>query len=127
MRILGIDPGTAITGYGIVDEVEGELVPVTYGVIRTDSKMDMPYRLQVIFQELSDLLEEYKPFTAGVEEVFFGRNATTAITVGQARGVVFVVFGKCRHSYWRVFSPCCQIRYYRLWQCRQSPNAANGA
>lgn len=90
MRILGIDPGTAITGYGIVDEVNGNLVPVAYGVIRTSSKMEMPKRLQVLHQELTQLLEDFKPDTAGVEELFFGRNATTAITVGQARGVVLL-------------------------------------
>ena len=90
MRILGLDPGTATTGYGIVDAEDGEFTAVTYGVIKTPAKMPMPQRLQIIHQELQQLLEEYKPDTVGIEEVFFGRNVTTAITVGQARGVLLL-------------------------------------
>jgi crossover junction endodeoxyribonuclease RuvC len=91
MRILGLDPGTATTGYGIVDVEEGgEFTAVTYGVIKTPAKMPMPQRLQIIHQELQQLLAEYKPDTAGIEEVFFGRNVSTAITVGQARGVLLL-------------------------------------
>lgn len=90
MRIIGLDPGTATTGYGIIDAVEDRLIPVTYGVIKTSPKLDMPQRLQQIYQELGDLIREYQPETAGVEELFFGRNVTTAITVGQARGVLLL-------------------------------------
>lgn len=90
MRIIGLDPGTATTGYGIVDAEDGELTAVTYGTITTPANMQMPYRLQLIQQELQDLLTEYQPDTAGIEEVFFGRNVTTAITVGQARGVLLL-------------------------------------
>ncbi len=90
MRIIGLDPGTATTGYGIVDAEDGELTAVTYGTITTPANMDMPYRLQMIQQELQDLLDKYQPDTAGIEEVFFGRNVTTAITVGQARGVLML-------------------------------------
>ncbi len=90
MRILGLDPGTATTGYGIVDAEDGELTAVTYGTITTPAKMEMPYRLQMIQQELQQLLDEFQPDTAGIEEVFFGRNVTTAITVGQARGVLML-------------------------------------
>ncbi|MCP4361836.1 MAG: crossover junction endodeoxyribonuclease RuvC [Chloroflexi bacterium] len=90
MRILGLDPGTATTGYGIIDEDEGQLTAVTYGTITTSPKQEMPQRLQTIQQELKQLLQEYQPDTAGIEEVFFGRNVTTAITVGQARGVLIL-------------------------------------
>ena len=90
MRILGLDPGTATTGYGIVDVEEGEFTAVTYGVIKTPAKMPMPQRLQIIQQELQQLLDDYQPDSVGVEEVFFGRNVTTAITVGQARGVLLL-------------------------------------
>ncbi|HID54676.1 MAG TPA: crossover junction endodeoxyribonuclease RuvC, partial [Anaerolineae bacterium] len=82
MRVLGLDPGTATTGYGIVDAEDGELTAVTYGAITTPAKMAMPYRLQMIQQELQQLIDEFQPDTAGIEEVFFGRNVTTAITVG---------------------------------------------
>lgn len=90
MRILGLDPGTATTGYGIVDAEDGRLTAVTYGTITTPAKMEMPYRLQMIQQELQQLIDEFQPDTAGIEEVFFGRNVTTAITVGQARGVLML-------------------------------------
>jgi len=90
MRILGLDPGTATTGYGIIDVEDGDFTLVTYGVIKTSPKMAMPNRLQVIEQALQALLDKYQPESAGIEEVFFGRNVTTAITVGQARGVLLL-------------------------------------
>lgn len=91
MRILGLDPGTATTGYGIVDAGEdGRLTAVAYGAITTPAQLDMPQRLQMIQQELQHLLDEHQPDTAGIEEVFFGRNITTAISVGQARGVLLL-------------------------------------
>ncbi|HSH02234.1 MAG TPA: crossover junction endodeoxyribonuclease RuvC [Anaerolineae bacterium] len=90
MRILGLDPGTATTGYGIIDAVDGQIELVTYGVIKTAAKQAAELRLQKIYQELNDLLRTYQPDTAGVEEVFFGRNVTTAISVGQARGVLLL-------------------------------------
>lgn len=90
MRILGLDPGTAITGYGIIDVIDGEPHAVTYGVIKTKAKTPMPERLQQIYEGMQELLAEYEPDAAGIEEVFFGRNVTTAITVGQARGVLIL-------------------------------------
>lgn len=90
MRVLGIDPGTATTGYGIIDAVDGRLVAVVYGVIRTSPKTPMARRLQILYEDVTLLIAEYKPDTAGIEELFFGRNVTTAITVGQARGVILL-------------------------------------
>ncbi len=90
MRILGLDPGTATTGYGIIDVIDGDLSAVTYGVITTSPKESAPKRLQTIYQELNHLLEKYQPDAAAIEELFFGRNITTAITVGQARGVLML-------------------------------------
>ena len=90
MRILGLDPGTATTGYGVIDVVDGRFQLVTYGVITTSPKDDAPQRLQVIYRELNQLIDTYQPDSAGVEEVFFGRNITTAISVGQARGVLLL-------------------------------------
>jgi crossover junction endodeoxyribonuclease RuvC len=90
MRILGLDPGTATTGYGIIDVVEGEPHVVTFGVIRTDPQQEMARRLQAIYEALCALLDAYRPDAAAIEEVFFGRNITTAITVGQARGVLIL-------------------------------------
>jgi len=90
MRILGLDPGTATTGYGVIDVIDGHMQVVTYGVITTAAGVSAPQRLQVIYEELNDLLLAFKPNSAGVEEVFFGRNITTAISVGQARGVLLL-------------------------------------
>jgi len=90
MRILGLDPGTASTGYGIIDAIDGRLSVVSYGVISTPASEEAPQRLQTIYRELNELIAIFKPDSAGVEEVFFGRNITTAISVGQARGVLLL-------------------------------------
>ena len=91
MLVIGLDPGTATTGYGLVREMaDGSLQSVAYGVITTPAKEPMPTRLQSIYQQVTDLITEYEPDTAGIEEVFFGRNITTAITVGQSRGVLLL-------------------------------------
>jgi crossover junction endodeoxyribonuclease RuvC len=88
---LGIDPGTATTGYGLVRmEQDGSLVAVKYGVFLTPKESSAPARLEVIYNQLHDLLNEYKPETAAVEKLFFSRNVTTALAVGQARGVVML-------------------------------------
>lgn len=90
MRILGIDPGTAIVGFGIIDRVYNNYTTIDYGVIRTPSDMDMPDRLKEIYEGIISLIEIYKPDEISVEELFFNRNTTTAISVGQARGVILL-------------------------------------
>lgn len=91
MRILGIDPGTATVGYGVVEERDGNVAVVDYGVITTKPKDgDTARRLQIIFDELNKLLTLHRPDAAAIEELFFGRNITTAISVGQARGVLLL-------------------------------------
>ena len=90
MRVLGIDPGTAITGYGLVEEVRGDLKLVAFGVIRTPADQPLPRRLQLIYHAVSDLAEEWEPEAAAVEELFFSRNVRTAMSVGQARGVALL-------------------------------------
>ncbi len=94
MRYLGIDPGTATTGYGIIDVIDGEMAMVVYGTIETSSKMDMADRLMQIFNEITLLLREFEPDEAGIEKLFFGKNVTTAITVGQARGVLLLALAQ---------------------------------
>jgi crossover junction endodeoxyribonuclease RuvC len=92
---LGIDPGTATTGYGLVRLMrDGELVAVKYGVILTPKDDTAPVRLEMIYDGLRDLIKEYKPETAAVEKLFFSRNVTTALAVGQARGVVMLALQK---------------------------------
>jgi crossover junction endodeoxyribonuclease RuvC len=88
---LGIDPGTATTGFGLVRlEPDGSLVAVKYGVILTPKQATAPARLEILYNDLSSLLKEYHPDTAAVEKLFFSRNVTTALAVGQARGVVML-------------------------------------
>jgi crossover junction endodeoxyribonuclease RuvC len=88
---LGIDPGTATTGFGLVRlEQDGSLVAVKYGVILTPKEASAPVRLEMLYNDLSGLLKEHHPDTAAVEKLFFSRNVTTALAVGQARGVVML-------------------------------------
>ncbi|MDB5170720.1 MAG: Crossover junction endodeoxyribonuclease RuvC [Candidatus Saccharibacteria bacterium] len=90
MRILGIDPGTGILGFGVIDAVKGKATLVDAGVIRTPVKEDDAVRLQTIFDELTEIINETKPTHMSVEKLFFARNVTTAMTVAQARGVVLL-------------------------------------
>ena len=90
MLVLGIDPGTAITGYGLVREGEQGLTLVDYGVITTTAGQPLPERLQAIYQGLAAVVREHQPQQAAVEELFFSRNARTALSVGHARGVTLL-------------------------------------
>lgn len=87
MRVIGIDPGLASIGWGIVESNEGRLQPLAWGTIKTRSKDDTGYRLSVIFSELSRIIETYKPDQAAFETLYFARNITSALPVAQARGV----------------------------------------
>jgi len=89
--VLGVDPGTAITGYGVVGRtVEDDYVLLACGVIRTAPDLPMHLRLLELYTDLSNILSEFDPDVVAVEKLFFGRNVTTAITVGQARGVILL-------------------------------------
>ena len=90
MRILGIDPGTGILGFGVIDVVKGKAVLVDAGVIRTPVKEDDAVRLLTIYEELSEIIASTKPTIMSVEKLFFAKNVTTAMTVSQARGVVLL-------------------------------------
>ncbi|MBR3622001.1 MAG: crossover junction endodeoxyribonuclease RuvC [Selenomonadaceae bacterium] len=94
MLVLGIDPGTAILGYGFVESVGSRIKPICYGAITTSSKARMEDRLMKLYDNLDGLIKEYKPELMAVEQLFFQRNATTAIPVGQARGVVLLAGAK---------------------------------
>ncbi len=89
-RIIGIDPGYAITGYGIIDKCGNKLTTVDYGVIETKAGVDFPLRLLTINDKIRFLLEQYKPDYMSVEELFMGHNHTTVIGTAQARGAVLV-------------------------------------
>ena len=91
MVILGIDPGIAITGYGLINEEDtGEISCMACGVIRTEIGLSQPDRLLQLFNGLNQLIEQYKPASAAVEKLFFQKNVKSAMSVSQARGVVLL-------------------------------------
>jgi len=90
LRVLGIDPGTAIMGYGLVEGAGSKEWALDHGVIVTPPTMAPEKRLQTLYRGVVDLILTHKPELVAVEELFFGRNVTTAIHVGQARGVVLL-------------------------------------
>jgi crossover junction endodeoxyribonuclease RuvC len=90
MIILGIDPGTAMLGFGIVERTGPRLRAIDYGVITTPANMPLPDRLEAIYLALNDLIELHAPVLVGVERLFFTKNVQTAFAVGQARGVVLL-------------------------------------
>ena len=90
MRILGIDPGTGIMGFGVIDVLDGKYKMVDGGVIRTPAKTFDPIRLSTIYDELSSIIKETKPEYMSVEKLFFATNVTTAMSVSQARGVILL-------------------------------------
>jgi crossover junction endodeoxyribonuclease RuvC len=90
MRILGIDPGTATTGFGVIDLDKGRMNFVDGGVIVTRSDMPMPDRLSTIYRELAGIIAQHQPAMMAVELLYFATNVTTAMTVGQARGVILL-------------------------------------
>lgn len=91
MTIIGIDPGTARLGYGVIDDGDDQRPrAVDFGVVSTEAVTDMPARLVTLFDALGDLLATHQPDVLAVEQLFFARNVTTAISVGQARGIVLL-------------------------------------
>ena len=93
MIILGIDPGTAIIGYGIIKKDEN-LSLIDYGCITTSAKLTTAERLTILYKELKKIINKYKPNIASVEKLFFCKNIKTAITVSQARGVILLTINK---------------------------------
>ena len=94
MLALGIDPGTAICGYGFVESEGSRLIPQAYGAITTSPKAKMEDRLLTLYEGLDELINKYHPDVLGVELFFFNRIVTTAIPVGQARGIVLLSAAK---------------------------------
>ena len=94
MVFLGIDPGTAITGYGFIREEGSALRAVAYGAITTPSDMALPQRLVLLHRALGDLIRLHRPVSTAVEQIFFSRNARTALAVGHARGVVLMTLAQ---------------------------------
>jgi crossover junction endodeoxyribonuclease RuvC len=96
VRILGIDPGTAICGWAVVEKDNYSSKAVDYGAIVTPSSMDASQRLELIYANLLDIIERYEPQYGAVEKLFFGQNTKTALAVGQARGVTLLALRHCK-------------------------------
>jgi crossover junction endodeoxyribonuclease RuvC len=96
MIVLGIDPGTADTGYGVVQSVGSRLRALTFGVIQTRAEAPLEWRLAAIHERVDELLRSHAPDAVAVEELYFGTNVRTAFAVGQARGVVLLAAGQHR-------------------------------
>ena len=95
MLAIGIDPGTAITGYGLVKEGEdGSLNVVEFGVIQTSAEQAMPDRLVKLYQSLKEIIDLHRPQSGAVEKLFFARNVRTALSVGQARGIALLALAE---------------------------------
>lgn len=88
MVILGVDPGIAIVGYGLIECVGNNNKPIEYGCIRTDPKYKFPERLKIIYDEIRKIINTYNPTDIAIEELFFNKNTKTALKVSQARGVI---------------------------------------
>lgn len=96
MRIIGIDPGTGILGFGVIDVVKGKTVLVTAGVITTPAHTPLDERLEEIFDGLTEIIAETKPEVMSIEKLFFAQNVTTAMSVSHARGVAMLTGRKAK-------------------------------
>ena len=95
LRILGLDPGIAIVGFGVVEAVRGDFRPVTYGAIRTEAGLPLSERLEIIYNDLGQLLDAVAPEAVAIEELFFNTNITTGISVAHGRGILLLA---CRQK-----------------------------
>ena len=93
-RTIGIDPGTARMGWGVVEETDGVLRLVDCGVLTTPAGLSQATRLLQLYNDLHGLIDRYHPAAAAIEELFFGKNVNTALTVGQARGIALLAFAQ---------------------------------
>ncbi|MDP4126908.1 MAG: crossover junction endodeoxyribonuclease RuvC [Bacillota bacterium] len=96
MIILGIDPGTAIMGYGLIEQKGNHLKALSYSCWRTPAHTPLANRLLMLFEQIDSFLREYQPDQMAIEELFFNRNTTTALTVGHARGVAMLASAQNR-------------------------------
>ena len=94
MRIIGIDPGTATTGWAVLEEKKGFIEPIAFGYISTSPKQDEADRLLEIVEDLDKIIKKYKPHEAAIERVFFFKNQKTIIQIGQSRGIILLTLKK---------------------------------
>ena len=90
MTVLGVDPGLAIVGFGVVQSGSGRMRHLRHGVIRTPAGLDLHLRLRTIYEDMTELISAFKPDQLAIEELFFGKNSTTGLPVAHARGVILL-------------------------------------
>ncbi len=117
MRVIGIDPGTAITGWGVIEGDGQKLHLVAYGVVITPAQQSLPQRLQTIYSELTVIIRQWQPETSAIEELFFSNNAKTALTVGHGRGVAMLALANANLS----------IAEYKPMEVKQAITGHGGA
>ncbi len=117
MRILGIDPGYGITGFGLIDAQRGQFSLLRYGAITTPPGTDFSARLEMIYDDMTELLRLAKPDAVAIEELFFGQNVTTGIGVAQSRGVILLAIRQAG----------LQVYPYKPMQVKQSVVGYGGA
>ncbi len=117
MRILGIDPGYGITGFGLIESERGQSRLLRCGAITTPAGMDFSARLEIIYEDMRKLLELAKPDAVAIEELFFGQNVTTGIGVAQSRGVILLAIRQAG----------LEITAYKPMQVKQSLVGYGGA
>lgn len=96
MIIIGVDPGTAITGYGVIESKGNKIKAIKYGCIATDKQSSTAERLGILYKELTKIIKKYKPKKIAVEDIFFFKNLKTAIKVSQARGVILAAAARIK-------------------------------
>ena len=117
MRILGIDPGYGITGFGLIEAERGQSRLLSCGAITTPAGMDFSARLEIIYEDMRRLLEQSKPDAVAIEELFFGQNVTTGIGVAQSRGVILLAIRQAG----------LEVTSYKPMQVKQSVVGYGGA
>lgn len=100
MRVIGIDPGTAITGWGVVEGEGDDLALIAYGAVTTAAGTPLPQRLQTIYRDLTAIVHKWQPTTAAIEELFFSKNAKTALAVGHGRGAAMLALANADLPIW---------------------------
>ncbi|MAX09391.1 MAG: crossover junction endodeoxyribonuclease RuvC [Candidatus Marinimicrobia bacterium] len=94
MKIIGIDPGLACTGFGIIEVINNNLNLIDYGTVKTDSKEALNIRLNTIYDDLKCIIKKYKPKVMSVEQIFYGKNVKSALLLGHSRGVPLLLSAK---------------------------------
>ena len=104
MRILGIDPGLACTGFGVIEVVNNQMKFIDYGVVKTNQKESLNIRLNTIYQDLKYIIGQFKPSVMSVEQIFYGKNVKSALLLGHARGVPLLLSAEFKLTLYE-FSP----------------------